>query len=131
MANALATQARVSIASASQGNKRLRRVKSSKVGRSSSTEAQTAMGEDDPVGFTRKPGANTITLSVLEEQGKPEVDWEALEDSQEVFAITREIVGGRRTQFPFCVVSKTEPDDDDEGKHMLDVEIVALQRKRL
>lgn len=131
MANSLGTQARISISSVTQGNKRLRRCKSSKVSDGASTEAQTAMGEDDPVGFIRKPGAKTITLSILEEQGKPEVDWDALVDSQEVFSLTREIVGGRRTQYPFCVASKAEPDDDDEGKHMVEVEIVALRRKAL
>lgn len=127
----LATQARVSIASVTQGNKRLRRCKDSKVSRGGSTETQTAMGEDFPVGFIRKPGGDTISLSILQEQGKPEVDWEALEDSQEIFSLTREIVGGLRTQYPFCVVSKVEPEDDDSGKHMFNVDVVTLQRKRL
>lgn len=131
MANSPGTQARLSIRSTSQGSKRLRRVETSKVSNGASTEAVNAVGEDSPIGFVRKPGAKTISLSVYEEQGKPEVDWEALEDSQEVFAMAREVVGGRRTQYPQCVVSKTEPDDDAEGKHMLSVEIVATTRKPL
>lgn len=127
----LVTQARWKISSATQGNKRLKLVKSSKVSVGGSTETQTSMGEDAPVGFIRKPGGHTITLSVLQQQGSPEVEWELLEDTQEVFALTREPVGARRKQYPFCVVSKVEPDDDDEGKHMLEVEIVALERKGL
>lgn len=128
---ALATQATIDISSATQGNKRLRRVKSSKVSRQGSTELETAMGEDDAVGFIDKPGGFTITLSVLAEQGKPEVDYDALIDTKEVFSLTRSIVGGPRFQYVECRVSKADPDDDDQGKHMIEVEIVALRRRRL
>lgn len=131
MANSPATQARISIRSTSQGAKRLKRVSDSKVADGSSTETVNAVGEDEPIGFTRKPGGKTIALTVYEEQGKPEVDWRALRDSQEEFAITREIVGGARQQFPVCRVSKVDPSSDAEGKHMLDVEIVGLREKPL
>src|SRR5262250_2900911 len=122
MANAVATQARITISSTSQGNVRLRRCKSSKVSDGAKTEAVTAMGEDDPVGFIDKPGPKTISLSIYQEQGKPEVDYDFLKSSKEVFAMVREIVGGKRYQYTSCRVSTVEPDDDDEGKHMLSVE---------
>ena len=127
----LATQVRLNISSTSQGNKRLRAVKSSKVADGSKTTAQTALGEDDPVGFTDAPGPKTITLSVYQEQGKPEVDYDFLKTSKEVFAMTRAIVNGKRYQFPECRVSSVEPDDDSEGSHMLSVEIIALRMKPL
>jgi len=131
MANAPGTQARISIRSTSQGSKRLRRVESSKVSDGSSTDTVNAIGEDDPIGFVRKPGNRTISLSVYEEQGKPEVDWRFLRTSQEGFSLTREIVGGNRTQYPECRVSKVDPSSDADGKHMLDVEIIALGEKPL
>ena len=59
------------------------------------------------------------------------MDWRALRTSQEEFAITREIVGGNRTQYPVCRVSKVDPNSDADGKHMLDVEVVALGEKPL
>jgi len=131
MANAVATQARVTVSSASQGNVRLRRCKSSKVSDGAKTQAVTAMGEDDPVGFIDSPGAQTISLEVYQEQGRPEIDYYRLKATREFFSMTREIVGGLRYQYPACRVSTVEPDDDDEGKHMLSVEIIALSQKPL
>lgn len=131
MANSPATQARISIRSTSQGAKRLKRVSDSKVTDGSSTDTVNAVGEDEPIGFTRKPGNRAISLTVYEEQGQPEVDWRALRTSQEEFSITREIVGGNRTQYPVCRVSKVDPSSDADGKHMLDVEIIALGEKPL
>jgi hypothetical protein len=131
MANELSSQARVTISSVSQGNVRLRRCKSSKVSGGPTTDAQTAMGEDDPVGFTDKPGAWKIALDVLQEKGKPEIDYVALLFSKELFTVVREVVGGQRFQFAPCRVVSAEPDDDDEGKHTLSVEITALSMRPL
>ena len=131
MGNALATQARITISSTSQGNVRLKRCKSSKVADGAKTEAQTALGEDDPIGFIDKPGPKTITLSIYQEQGRPEVDYDFLKASKEIFAMVREIVGGKRYQYTSCRVSTVEPDDNDEGSHMMNVEIVALAQKVL
>jgi hypothetical protein len=129
--SAVATQTRITISSVTQGNIRLRRCKSSKVSDGAKTTAVMAMGEDDPIAFTDAPGAKTIALEVYEEQGKPEIDYRKLKAGKEVFSITREIVGGNRYQYPQCRVSTVEPDDDDEGKHMLSVEIIALSEKPL
>jgi hypothetical protein len=131
MANDTATQARITISSPTQGNVRLQRCKSSKVSGGPTTEAQTAMGEDDPVGHTDKPGAWKISLDVLQEKGKPEIDYVTLHFSKEYFTVTREVVGGQRFQFARCRVVSVEPDDDDEGKHTLSVEISALRMKPL
>jgi hypothetical protein len=128
---ALATQVRLTISSASQGNKRLRAVKSSKVTDGAKTQAVTALGEDDPIGFTDSPGPKTIALSVYQEQGTPEVDYDTLKTTKEVFTLTRAIVNGKRFQFTGCRVSSVEPDDDNEGSHMLSVEIVALRMRPL
>ena len=65
MANALATQATITINSVSQGTVRLKRCKSSKVSDGAKTEAVTAMGEDDPVGFRDAPGPNHPTEFVV------------------------------------------------------------------
>lgn len=131
MAGAIGTQARWSLDSISQGNVRLRRVKSSKTSDGSSTEAVNAVGEDDPVGFKDKPGAKTITFEVYEQQGRPEADWQKLKDTKEVFSLTKQIVGGGRVQYPVCRVAKIDKDNDDEGSHMLSVEVIALQEKPL
>jgi hypothetical protein len=126
----LASQARITI-SCSQGKKTLKRCKGSKVSSGGSTKVETAMGEDEGAGHTRAPGGYTISLQILQEQGLPEIDYELLESTQEPFTVEREIVGGRRWQYLESKVSKVDPDDDDQGKHMLDVEIVALRRKKL
>ena len=66
MANSPGTQARISIRSATQGAKRLKRVSDSKVSDGSSTDTVNAIGEDEPIGFIRKPGNRTISLTVYE-----------------------------------------------------------------
>lgn len=131
MGNAIATQARWTLNSASQGNVRLRRVSDYKISDGASTEAVNAVGEDDPVGFRDKPGAKTITFTVHAEQGDPEVDYYALKIAKEQFSLTKALVLGKRVQYPVCRVSKAEPTGDDEGKHTFDVEIIALREKPL
>lgn len=130
MAGQIATQARWTI-QCSQGNVRLRRVQKGSIKNNAKREEVTAMGEDDPVGTTRKPGAKMITFEVIEEQGKPEVDWELLEETGEWFSLTRAIANGKRYQYPECQVSSCEPDGDDQGKHTKSIEIIALRMKRL
>lgn len=130
MGSPVASQARVWI-NCSQGNVRLKRCKDSKVADGASVEAVNALGEDDPVGAIDKPGAKTISLSIYQEQGTPELDYHALKDAREWFSVTRAIVNGKREQFPMCRVSKIDTDDDAEGSHMYSVEIIALTRKPL
>jgi len=132
MSAALATQARVTIDSKTQGNVQLRFNKSSKVSDGASAEAKNAMGSDAPVGFIFKPGAKTITLEVFQQQGvKPECDFKKMKANRELFSLVRVIVGGQATQYTPCVVSKIDEDDDEEGNHMLSVEIIALEDRPL
>lgn len=131
MAGPIGTQSRWTLNSTSQGNIRLRRVEDYKISDGASTEAVNAVGEDDPVGFRDKPGAQTITFTVYQEQGKPEVDYHALKRNKEQFTLTQEIVNGGQFQYRPCRVSKIDPSGDNEGKHMFDVEIVALSKKPL
>lgn len=131
MAGALGTQSRWTLDSASQGNVRLRRVKSSKTSDGASVEAKNAVGEDFPVGFIDKPGAKTITFEVFAQRGKAEADFRALRDNKEEFGLYKKIVGGPGYHYPICRVSKIDDDDDDEGGHMFSVEIVALREEKL
>jgi hypothetical protein len=125
----LGTQARITIDSPSQGNVRLRFNKSSKVVDGATAEAKNAMGSDVPVGFIFKPGAQTITLEVYVQQGvKPECDFKEMKRNREIFSMVREIVGGQETQYLPCVVSKVDEDDDEEGGHMQQVEIIGLEQ---
>lgn len=123
-----ASQSRWTIASTTQGNKRLRRVKTSKVSSDGKREAQTAQGEDDPIGTTKSPGAKHINFTVITEKGKPEVDYQFLYDSDEFFTLEREIVGGKKYQYVDCQVeTEPEPDDDDQGGHTFSVTIIAMR----
>lgn len=133
MAGNLGEEALVTIDSITQGHKTLEYCKSSKVADGQSREPKNALGGfGRPVGTVRKPGALTITLDVFAQQGTPEVDWWALQDSGEVFGIFREIVGGRETHYPQVQVSKVDEDDDgDNADHMITVELLALDRENM
>lgn len=115
----------------SQGSKQLRRMKTYDVSDESSVETRNAVGSDFPIGFVDKPGGKTITFEYYSERPKPEIDWRKLRDARETFSLTRQIVGGQRVQYPECRVSKVGPSGDDEGEHMISVEIVALGEKNL
>lgn len=122
-----ASQSRWILSSPSQGNKRLRRVESSKVSSDAARTAVTAQGEDKPIGTVFAPGAITVSFTVFEEEGTPEIDYRKLFRSGERFALTREIVKGKSYQYVDCQVSKLpEPDGDNAGKHMFSVEMLAM-----
>jgi hypothetical protein len=123
----IASQSRWSINSPTQGAKKLTRLKSYDVGDEASVEAANAVGSDDPVGFIDKPGAKTISFTYYSEKPKPEVDWRRLQASKEQFNLTQEIVGGERLQYTPCRVSSVSREGDDEGSHMITVEIIALR----
>lgn len=125
----LGQKARITIDSITQGNVRMKTCKSSKVSDGRSVDTKNSMSEDDPVGFVIKPGAQTLTLDVFALQGDPEVDFFALKDASEVFGVFREIVGGAEAHYPACMVSKIDEDDDEDGNHMLSVEIIGLSRE--
>jgi hypothetical protein len=128
----VASQSRWVISSTTQGNKRLKRVESSKVSSDASREGVTAQGEDQIIGTIFKPGAITISFTVFEEEGTPEVDWRSLFASGEYFTLTREIVRGKRYQYVNVQVSKApDPDGDNAGKHMFTVECISSKEKPL
>jgi hypothetical protein len=126
-----ASKSRWIINSATQGNKRLRRVESSKVSTDSGRETVTAQGEDTPIGHIKKVGGISISFTVYEEEGIPEADYRRLNDLDEWFTLDRQIVNGYAYQYGGCQVSKVEPSGDNGGKNMFDVEIVALTEKRV
>lgn len=127
----ISSQSIWSINSATQGSKQLTRLKSYDVSDDSSVETRNAVGSPSPIGFVDKPGGISISLEYYSERPKPEVDWRKLRDAKELFGLTQQIIGGQRFQYPQCRVSKVSPKGDDEGEHMITVEIVALAEKRL
>lgn len=132
MANEFASQAAWSINSITQGNKRLRKMEDYDVSSDAAKEAQNEVGSDFPVGFVRKPGAKTISFTFREAKGRnPEIDWEYLESSDEVFSLTKQVIGGQRVQYPECQVSTTGTSGDKDGTHTRTVEILVLKEKKL
>lgn len=121
-----ASQSRWNISSTSQGNKRLRRVKSSTVSSDASREAQMAQGEDTMIGTTFKPGAVKGSFTVFVEQGNPEVDYMTLFKTGEYLTFTREIVGGKSYQYVNAQISSSpNVSGDAEGGHTYTVEWLA------
>jgi hypothetical protein len=130
--NDIATIATWSINSASQGNKKIRRLTSASTSSDGSVTAINELGSSVPVGFEIAPGGHTISLELRETKGaRPEIDWHKLEETKEVFSLTRQVKEGRRQQFPECMVSKIDDEVEAEGKLTFSVEIIALQRKRM
>ena len=132
MANDIATRAvwNINCSPRAGGSKQLRRMVDASVEGGGSVEAVNEVGGAEPVGFTITPGPKTITLNFRERKGaKPEVDWDYLDVSKEVFSLTRQVVGGRRTQFAECMVSSKSDEDSDQGEITYTVEIVGLAGK--
>lgn len=127
----VASQRQWFINSASQGNRRLRGVSSYSTDDESETEMVNEVGSDDPQGFRRKPGGFAIEFELNELEGVPEVDWDKLKESREVFSLTAQLAAGRRHQYLDCTVSAYSGEGDDEGSHTATVSIVALRRKVL
>lgn len=124
----VASQSRWILSSASQGNKQLKRVESSECSNDSKRTAVMAQGEDFPIGTVFEPGAITVSFTVFEEKGTPEIDYRKLFSSGERFTLTREIVGGKRYQYVDCQVSSSPaPSGDNAGKHMFKVEIISMR----
>jgi hypothetical protein len=86
---------------------------------------------NEVAGEIETPGAGALEISYYEEAGAPEVNWRRLKDSREYFSLTRQIVGGTRTQYTNCRVANVASEDDDEGGHMLTVKVIWRARKDL
>jgi hypothetical protein len=113
------------------GNKVLRKVKSVKETDARDGEHTYNTFEKRPNGVTRKPGGGELELEVFEEKGTPEVDWEKLQGLGEFFTITREVIGGRRTQFLECTVVNVAASADDSHQPMMTVKVLWSERKAL
>jgi hypothetical protein len=127
----IASQSIWSINSVTQGSKPLRRMRNYDVTDDGGVETRNAVGSSKPIGWVTKPGGYSITFEYYSEVPKPEVDWRKLRETEEIFSLTQQIVGGARLQYPECRVSKVSPSGDEEGEHMISVEISALAEKRL
>jgi hypothetical protein len=111
------------------GNKQLVKVKDSKWGDDSKVETVNAQGvTDGAAGFKESPGGCPIDFTVYGETGTEEIDYWALKQSKEEFALTRQIVGGRRLLYRPCRVSDISDADDDAGSVMRTVKIVCLKQ---
>lgn len=120
------------INSRSQGNKRLRRLEKYDVDDEGETTATNEIGSESPTGVTRKPGGFPIEFDFRQTQGtKPDCDWEELERTGEFFSLTRQIVGGRRTQFLKVSVSQYTEQGDKDGEYTYNVKLIALEKKKL
>lgn len=120
------------INSASQGNKRIKRMKDFSVSDGASTESVGEVGSSEHVAFMDKPGGLSVTFQIRETKGvKPEIDWHLLKSTREVFSLTKAPDGARRTQLPECRVSKIDDQGDDGGENSYSVEIAVLRRQRL
>jgi hypothetical protein len=126
-----ATKTVWTINSASQGNKRIRRMKDWDVADGGSKESHGEVGSEEHVGTITKPGGRTITFNMRETKGAtPEIDWQKLLDLGEWFSLTKQVGGGRRTQFPRCQVSKIDDNGDDQGVNEYSVEIVVVGKPK-
>lgn len=114
----------------SGGNKLLTRVKSLDISDGGSSEMVNAIGSRIPIAFRRKPGGQTLSLEVYDEK-LLEVDYYALEASQEQFDFVVQDDDGKRRQFIPCIVSKVDASKNDEGEHMMTIEVLALEAKAL
>jgi hypothetical protein len=109
-------------------NKTLRSVKSVSTSDDQTTEIVTALGSKRGVGFKQSAGGLSLTFEVLCEK-KPEVDYRWLKRKQWEFALTIELAGGFRLQYPRCKVSTVTISASDDGEVMDSVEIVATDEQ--
>lgn len=129
MPNDIATGAtwQISCSARAGGNKRILRMTSAEVSDGATVEAVPEVGPGEMVGFMDSPGAHEITFNMRErKQAKPEIDWLYLKQSKEVFSLTRQVIGGARTQYPECRVQSISPSDTAEGEITYTVSIIAL-----
>ena len=117
--------------SVSQGKVRLRGMKSYAVKSDAKVETVNEVGSKIPTGFKRKPGGLAVTFEFYRKKGKQVPDWQKVHNNEEIIALTRQVDGGPREQFPECCVSTVDDNGDDEGENMISIEVVALEKKAL
>ncbi len=112
------------------GNFQLQKVQSADVNDDQDAEVVTAVGVDRGAGIRYMAGGGTITLEVIREQGKPEVDYDYERRHKRRFAFTIQDTGGGREQF-FCAVAQVTKKSDDKGSHMMTVKLVWTDKRTL
>lgn len=117
--------------STTQGKVRLKGLQKYDVKDGAKVEAVNEVGSDVPVGFKITPGAKTITFDFKVPKGKILPDWDFMKTGRELVTLTKQVIGGIRTQFLPCMVSTVDPTGDTEGEHTFAVEIIALEEKNL
>ena len=127
----IATRARWTINSARARNVQLKKLKSYSETDDSELEHVYNTSDDEPAGVIDKPGAGSLEFEYYHEASAPEVDWRALKKAKEFFSLTKQIVGGERVQYGRCRVANVSSDGDDQGSHMMKVQILWASRKDL
>jgi hypothetical protein len=125
------TRARLSIDSASQGNKQLKDCKSFDETDDSDLEPAHTIESEAPVGHIDKPGGGTIELEYYQREGAPEVDFYKLQRLKEYFVLERQNVGGTRLQYGGVRVANVAGGGESGAAHMLKVKLVWSTREPL
>lgn len=127
----IASLVQLSVNSVTQGTFLVARAQNWSVKSTKKAEENQEVGNPDGAGVTRKPGGYVVTFEVLMEKGNTTMlsKWRGMLDSQEWFAITKQIVGGARDQHPQCQVSSIDEDGDNAGSNKFSVEVISLTRK--
>lgn len=111
----------------SGGSYQLKRCKSIDVSYEEDSEVVMAVGVKGGAGFRDKEGGGELTLEIYREV-RPEVNYRALRDSRETFAMTLQDEDGVREQFRSCrVAGKPGRKIDESGNVMDTVKIKFLQ----
>lgn len=111
-----------------QGNFQLLKVEKVGVKYDQKVTVTKAIGVRGGAGFKDEEGGGEISLEVYREEGPPEVDYEALFLSKEVFRMTTQDNNGRRKQFRSCrCVGIPDYSADTAGAVMDAVKIAFLQ----
>lgn len=132
MANDVASQVIWTLNSPSQGNKRIRRASSISTSDDSSVEAVGEVGSRTMVAFIEHPGGIMISIEGRETKtAKREINFERMKELGETFAMTRQVKGGVRIQFPECMIGTISYSDEEDGSTTYTVEIAVLERKAL
>lgn len=77
------------------------------------------------LGYAVTPGTIEIKLSVLQQQGKPQIKWSELPDG---FTLVRNYENGARHQFVDCTVSNDISESGDEANYTGEITLLASGR---
>lgn len=130
MADQVATRARWTINSLTARNVALSKLKTYKETDNSSVE-HVLNTASEIAGEIEKGAGGALEFEYYQEAGTPEVNWRKLLEAKEYFSLTKQIVGGERLQYSNCRVANVAGDGDDQGSHMITVQIIFRKRASL